>query len=104
MVDDIRSTRNNPGLKPNGPQGAVPHVTVMMFTQLQENMKALETMLLQHEHSDIHPGPLLSTPCEHHFSVMRSVGWEHVERIALSRHTSISQQRNRIILSQNFNS
>ena len=72
MVDDIRSAHNNPGLKPNGPQGAVPHVTVVMFTQLQENMKALETVLLRHEHLDIHPGSLLSTPCEHHFSVMRS--------------------------------
>ena len=59
MVDDIRSAHNKPGLKPNGPQGAVPHVTVVMFTQLQENMKALETVLLRHEHLDIHPGSLL---------------------------------------------
>ena len=43
-------------------------------------MKALEKVLLKHEHSDIHPGPLLSTPCEHHFGVMRLVGREHVDR------------------------
>jgi hypothetical protein len=72
MLSAIRENARNPALKPNGPEGSLPDITIDMFTKLSENTKIIFDLI----HS-LNPGyqivnsSLLSVPCEHHFSVMR---------------------------------
>ena len=71
MVQGVRIKTSNPELRPNGPDGCVPFVTVAMFHQLSTNIETLKDLGSKLEYN-IHPGSLLSVPVEHHFAVMRS--------------------------------
>ena len=73
MVTEVREFFDNATLKPNGPQGSVPYVTISMFHDLKAGMHSLYKSVQEYK-SDypINVASLLSVPCEHHFATMRS--------------------------------
>lgn len=73
MLDGVRSTFSDSELKPNGPHGSLPYITMDMFNDLQLSAKKL-TSLVSFYNPDykISMSSLLSVPCEHHFSTMRA--------------------------------
>ena len=73
VVNGVRDVCKEPQLKPNGAQGSVPYVTVDMFHDLENNVKWLQLILEQQNPGyELHSASLLSDPCKHHSSVMRS--------------------------------
>ena len=73
MLDGVRLAADSSLLKPNGPQGSLPFVTMEMFTALHQNTAELCKLIASLNDSyRIQMPSLLSVPCEHHFSNMRS--------------------------------
>ena len=70
---DVRKRFCSDELKPNGPHGCLPYVTISMFNDLKQeviNLFQLTTSL--NSDYSINPNALLSVACEHHFATMRS--------------------------------
>ena len=73
MMDGIHQVTNNPHLKPNGPHGCLPFVTIEMFEDLTCNMSALCQLIASVNPAyQVQTSALLSVPCEHHFATMRA--------------------------------
>ena len=73
MLQEIRDIHQNQSLKPNGPHGSLPYITIKMFNDLTQNViNLIDTIKSNRQQYPINPNSLLSLPCEHHFSTMRS--------------------------------
>lgn len=73
MLDGVRSAYGEPNLKPNGPQGSLPYVTIDMFDDLWSSTNKLVKLLQSNSAIDtLSMQSMLSVPCEHHFATMRS--------------------------------
>ena len=73
MLSGVRASVGQSDLKPNGSHGSLPYGTIEMFSQLSDNYDKI--CLLLHSGSNsfgLEPQALLSIPCEHLFSQMRS--------------------------------
>ena len=72
LLQEVRDICGNQTLKPNGPHGSLPHVTISMFHDLKAQMTELYSLVATTSPEYvINPNALLSLPCEHHFSTMR---------------------------------
>lgn len=73
MLEEVREGTGNPTLKPNGPHGSLPYITIVMFNDLCQNMQDLYKLVATYQPAyTINTQSLLSVPCEHHFATMRS--------------------------------
>lgn len=73
MLQEVREIGRNSLLKPSGQQGSLPYITMLMFEDLAKNTTNLLTLVKSINSSyNVDTTALLSVPCEHHFSVMRS--------------------------------
>lgn len=91
MLQQVRDRVGNSALKPSGQQGSLPYVTMMMFEDLTKNTSALFSLVDSlNRFYTVDTTALLSVPCEHHFSVMRS-------RYAMPTMLQYCQQLNTVI-------
>lgn len=73
MLAGVRLLYDNSNLKPNGPHDPLPFITIEMFDDLLHGTRSLFHMISSvNEDYATKPAALLSIPCEHHFSSMRS--------------------------------
>lgn len=73
MLEGVRAMHEAPNLKPNGPHGSLPYITMEMFNSLERNTMDLYSVVASvNLHYEVNMKSLLSIPCEHHFATMRT--------------------------------